>query len=82
MPPKKTSEDLITTIASKALTGRDAATLIYRAGLAFMLMFTWNSAQKTYDIIQSVPDLIQRVDRMEKALKEKGIITAKANDGN
>lgn len=82
MPPKKTPEDLIATIASKAFTGRDAATLVYRGGLAFMLMFTWNSVQKTYDIIQSVPDLIQRVDRMEKALKDKGIITAKAHDGN
>lgn len=82
MPPKKTTDDLISTIIAKLLSSRDAATLIYRIGLAFMLMFTWNSAQKTYDVIQSIPALIDRVDKIEKALKEKGIVKLENYNGN
>jgi hypothetical protein len=61
------------------LTSRNGRMLFnasYRSILGLFVGLTWNDGRKTWDSIQTIPAMTQRIERIEKALTAKGILSA------
>lgn len=78
MPPKKDDADPVKEAIRLLFSGstpKSAAVLAYRVLLAWFVFQTSNTAKESWRLLQSIPDLTTRVERIENVLKAKGFIS-------
>lgn len=73
-PPETPLEFWLMLVTSR--NGRLLFNATYRSALGLIVGLTWNDGRQTWAAIQTIPALTTRIERIEKALAAKGILSA------